>query len=77
MRLRFFGVSYVTGSHRLEQGVAKRCRLSWLTNVQYELVNEPKCGGRGDEYSCTHGAHINFWHESIFNINYDTSPSDT
>ena len=28
-----------------EQGVTKRCRLSWLTNSA--LVYEPKCGGRG------------------------------
>ncbi len=28
-----------------EQGVTKRCRLSWLTNSA--LVNEPKCEGRG------------------------------
>ncbi len=28
------------------QGVTKRCRLSWLTNSA--LVYEPKCGGRGD-----------------------------
>ncbi len=27
------------------QGVAKRCRLSWLTNSA--LVYEPKCGGSG------------------------------
>jgi hypothetical protein len=27
------------------QGVAKRCRLSWLSNSA--LVYEPKCGGRG------------------------------
>ncbi len=28
------------------QGVTKRCRLSWLTNSA--LVYEPKCGGRGE-----------------------------
>jgi hypothetical protein len=28
-----------------EQGVTKRCRLSWLTNSA--LVYRPKCGGRG------------------------------
>jgi hypothetical protein len=49
-------------------GVTKRCRLiSWLTNST--LVFEPKCrgmgGGRGcgfsaNEYSCAHGAQINF-----------------
>jgi hypothetical protein len=52
-----------------EQGVTKRCRLSWLTNSA--LVYEPKRGGRGgescescgvsaNEYSCAHGAQINF-----------------
>ncbi len=42
-----------------DQGVTKRCRLSWLTNNA--LLFEPKCGGRdGDcgvsanEYSCVH-----------------------
>jgi hypothetical protein len=29
-----------------EQGVTKRCRLSWLINSA--LVYEPKCGGRGE-----------------------------
>jgi hypothetical protein len=29
----------------VNQGVTKRCRLSWLTNSA--LVYEPKCGGRG------------------------------
>jgi hypothetical protein len=45
------------------QGVTKRCRLSWLTNSA--LVHEPKCGGGGccvsaNEYICSHGAQINF-----------------
>ncbi len=45
------------------QGVSKRCRLSWLTNSA--LVYEPKCGGwicgvSANEYSCAHGAQINF-----------------
>jgi hypothetical protein len=46
------------------QGVTKRRRLSWLTNSA--LVYEPKCGGGGgcgvsaNEYSCKHGAQINF-----------------
>ncbi len=47
------------------QGVTKRCRLSWLTNSA--LVCEPKCGGEGgccgvsaNDYSCAHGAQINF-----------------
>jgi hypothetical protein len=44
--------------------VTKKCRLSWLTNSA--LVYEPKSGGRGscgvlaNEYSCAHGAQINF-----------------
>ncbi len=50
----------------LPQGVTTRCRLSWLTNSA--LVFEPKCGGGGggscwvstNEYSCAHGAQINF-----------------
>ncbi len=49
----------------LHQGVTKRCRLSWLTNST--LVYEPKCGGESwscgvsaNEYSCAHGAQINF-----------------
>ncbi len=48
-----------------DQGVTKRCRLSWLTDRA--LVYEPKCGGIGvccgvstNEYSCAHGAQINF-----------------
>ncbi len=47
-----------------EQGVTKRC-LSWLTNSA--LVYESKCGEMGGsckvsaiEYSCAHGAQINF-----------------
>jgi hypothetical protein len=46
------------GRDSSDQGVTKRCRLSWLTNSA--LVYEPKCGGRGgvegvsaDENSCT------------------------
>ncbi len=42
----------------------KRC-LSWMTNIA--LVSEPKCEESGgvagvlaNEYSCTHGAQINF-----------------
>jgi hypothetical protein len=34
------------GIKNSEQGVAKRCRFSWLTNSA--LVYEPKCGGRGE-----------------------------
>ncbi len=50
------------------RGVTKRCRLFWLTNSA--LGYEPKCGGGGggvegcgvsaNEYSCEHGAQINF-----------------
>jgi hypothetical protein len=49
------------------QGVTKRCRLSWLTNSA--LIFEPKCARRGRgcrvsaneySYSCAHGAQINF-----------------
>jgi hypothetical protein len=45
-----------------DQGVTKRCRLSWLTDSAF--VYEPKCGGRGG--SCggsqpmSTGAKINF-----------------
>ncbi len=47
-------------------GVTKRFNLSWLANST--LVYEPKCGGKGgwgcgvsaNEYSCVHGAQINF-----------------
>jgi hypothetical protein len=51
-------------SYPSHQGDTKRCRLSWLTTSA--LVYEPKCGGgRGcgtsaNEYSCVHGAQINF-----------------
>ncbi len=54
----------VFAREELRQGVKKRCRLSWLTNSA--LVYEPKCGGGGgcgvsaNEYSCAHGAQINF-----------------
>ncbi len=34
----------MSSSKRLEQGVTRRCRLSWLTNS--DLVYEPQCGGR-------------------------------
>ncbi len=52
----------------LKQGsrFTKRCRLSWLTNSA--LVYESKCKGKrggsfglsANEYSCAHGAQINF-----------------
>ncbi len=43
-----------------QQVVTKRCRLN-----KSALVHEPKCGGGGygvsaNEYSCAHGAQINF-----------------
>ena len=47
-----------------EQGVTKRCRLSWLTNSA--LVSTIAGGGAGgwrisaNEYSCAHGAQMNF-----------------
>jgi hypothetical protein len=47
----------------MHQGVTQRCHLSWLTNSA--LVYEPKrgvggCGVSANEYSCAHGAQINF-----------------
>jgi hypothetical protein len=43
----------------IDQGVTKRCRLSWLTNSALVLaVYEPKCGVSANENSCTHGARI-------------------
>jgi hypothetical protein len=68
-------ILYFTQGRRLElvrlevsQGVTKKCRLSWMTNSA--LVYEPKCGGKGcggkgcrvsaNEYSCAHGAQIDF-----------------
>ncbi len=49
----------------INQGLTKRCRLSWLTISA--LIYEPKCGGRGggcwvsaNEHSCAHGAQKNF-----------------
>ncbi len=55
-----------TNKEILQQGVTKRYRLSWLTNSV--LVYEPKrvgmggggCGVSANEYSCGHGAQINF-----------------
>jgi hypothetical protein len=48
-----------------DTGVAKRCRLSWLTNsaLIYMSPNAGEggsCGVSANEYSCAHGAHINF-----------------
>ncbi len=48
-----------------DTGVAKRCRLSWLTNSALIHVS-PTAGGGGscgvsaNENSCAHGAQINF-----------------
>jgi hypothetical protein len=42
IRLRRICSSHFTG----KQGVAKRYRLSWLTNSAF--VYEPKCGGKGE-----------------------------
>jgi hypothetical protein len=36
-------VSLTLTHERVDQGLTKRCRLSWLTNSA--LVYEPKCGG--------------------------------
>ncbi len=52
-------------SVRYRQGVTKRCRISWLTNMS-PLVYEPKCGGRGELRGLSQwvqldtGAQINF-----------------
>ncbi len=60
------------------KGVTKRCRLSLLTNSA--LVYVPKCGGRGrgcrvsaNEYSCAHGAQINFGDLTPY-LTYDINP---
>ncbi len=61
------------------QGVKKRCRLSFLTNSA--LVYEPKCRGRregcgvsANEHSCVHGAQINFGDLTPY-LTYDCSVS--
>jgi hypothetical protein len=36
---------WVRKGKEVDQGITKRCRLSWLTNSAFEY--EPKCGGRG------------------------------
>ncbi len=72
MELHMIGLS-LFWNEPLYLGITKRCRLSWLTNSA--LVYEPK-RGRGwrglsqwvqptspsllSEYSCVHGAQINF-----------------
>ncbi len=56
----------LSGQYYWDQGVKKRCRLSWLTKSAF--LYEPKCGEKGSggygvsatEYSCAHGAQINF-----------------
>ncbi len=62
----------------LNQGVAQRCRLSWLTNSA--LVYEPKCGegevaGPKNKYSCAHVAQLNFGDLYVFNPWSDLSSS--
>ncbi len=43
----------------ISQGVTKRCPLSWLTKSA--LLYEPRgCGVSANEYSCAHGAQVNF-----------------
>ncbi len=46
------------------QGIAKRCRLSWLTNSALVYPGggggEGGCGISANEYSRSHGAQINF-----------------
>jgi hypothetical protein len=47
------------------QGATKRCRLSWLTKrpniwAQTQEGGGGCCGVSANEYSCTHGAQINF-----------------
>ncbi len=61
---KFLGVNQSSNHKHLQQGVTKRCRLSWLTNSA--LVREPKCGGWGVRLrglsqweSCAHGGQIN------------------
>jgi hypothetical protein len=41
--------------------------LSWLTNSAQ--MREGGCGVSANEYSCSHGAQINFWRSnSVFSI---------
>ncbi len=42
------------------QGVTKRCRLSWLTNSALVSRIWAQMRGLSNEYSCAHGAQINF-----------------
>jgi hypothetical protein len=50
----------------LEQGVTKRCRLSWLTKlapsycIWAQIRGGPGCGVSANEHSCEHRALINF-----------------
>ncbi len=59
---------YCTGMNEKEEeelGVTNRCRLFWLTNSALVYMS-PNAGGWGfcgvsaNEYSCAHGAQINF-----------------
>ncbi len=66
----------------MNQGVTKRCHLSWLTNST--LVYEPKCGGRGGLRGLSqwvqlcanaHGAQINFG--DLTPYTYERKPSSS
>ncbi len=48
-----FDILKLTQGAGSDQGVSKRCRLSWLTNSA--LVYEPKCGWRGELKLCIFG----------------------
>jgi hypothetical protein len=65
--LLFYTYSACGVCYLQNRGVRKRCRQSWLTNSA--LVYEPMqlcgnveglCGVSANEYSCAHGAQINF-----------------
>ncbi len=64
----------------LQQGVTKRCRLSWLTIGALEY--EPKCGGRGELRGLSRWVQLYAWSpnklwrsNSIFNLFLaDSSP---
>jgi hypothetical protein len=63
---------------RHNQGVTKRCRLSWLTNSAF-VYEQPNAGGDGgscgvsaNEYSCAFLSPNKLWRSnSIFNHDYD------
>jgi hypothetical protein len=51
----------------LQQGVTKRCRLSWLTNSA--LIHEPKCEGSQPMSTAVHRSPSKLWRSnSIFNL---------